>query len=182
MKSNGITDIHKLVDTNLDLISKKSYFMVNNLRNEQGKEIFHQTLDFNQLLTFLIQNRLVDRERDRLDLTVFAYEVLESGGWLKYLENKKIVDAAEAKQKKEDDRLARKKIENETILLKWQKVTYWPVLILATVTSAYTLVDLFKKDKPTEQPAVETVVEKDTLKSDTPRKSTVVAIDTIQAD
>jgi len=102
----------------------------NNMDNRNECKIIIRVMEENDLIASNDGNIYFIRPK--------GIEILDKGGWIKYVENKKRnKDSLIAIKVKEAE-----KITKETKLLKWQIKTFWPLFVIAVVGSLMGFISL----------------------------------------
>lgn len=150
-----IDDILKDVAKSEIYIAKElSYFKSNhNEYNRYRRILSIKMKDELGLLVKLASNKYVPSEKAR--------EIIDKGGWIVHINSK------ENKSKKE-----RNKFKYDYYFSKFRYYTYWPFVILALLSSAYSSYDFFKQTPSIEEDVkvLERAIQQ--LQSETPKQNT----------
>jgi hypothetical protein len=91
----------------------------------QYKQIITQLLDMN-IITLASDSAF---DRDYYKLTSLGRDVINIGGWEKYLEQEKITEKENVQDKQKEN----EKLTYDLRLAKWQVKTFWPLFIIALI-------------------------------------------------
>lgn len=147
-----LENLDKLIDYNLKLISSTpdhvcSVFDIKDLDGEDHMQP-------KRLVLIMQEKGLVTLGTSRVDLTNAGYQIVQSGGWIQFLERKKIIEKVRDEETKRDKEVERKKSTYDLKLKKWQVKTFWPVFVFGLagfLIGIFNLVYSLSKSKSAEK-------------------------------
>lgn len=147
-----LENLDELIDYNLKLISSTpdhvcSIFDIKDLDGEDHMQP-------KRLVLIMQEKGLVTLGKSRVDLTNAGYQIVQSGGWIQFLERKKIIEKVKDEEANRDKEIERKITALELKHKKWQVKTFWPLFIFslaAFLIGVFNLVYSLSKSRSEEK-------------------------------
>lgn len=139
------------IDINLQLLADaKLNVQPSHLLVDINKRPLTQKIKGDEFARQMEQRGLISMNGSLCTITEFGYQITKNGGWLNHLkrENQKLKN--DEQENIRITTLSNKKLEYEVKLAKWQVKSFWPIFVIALLSSFYSGYEIISDLKKTE--------------------------------